>query len=77
VSDLAMLFCRPTVPHAAAFILPSLGRRFGPRRSCAIPRQIANGQKTDQALRQRIPRRFVAVDMSNLWWPHMHYVLPD
>ena len=45
VSDLAMLFCRPTVPHAAAFILPSLGRRFGPRRSCAIPRQIANGQK--------------------------------
>jgi hypothetical protein len=77
LSDLFVLFCRPTVPHGAAFILPSLGRRSARRRSRAIPRQIANGQKTDQALRQRIPRRFVAVDMSNLWWPHMHYVLPD
>src|SRR6266508_4384029 len=77
VSDLSMLFCRPTAPHLAPFILPSLGRRSGPRRSCAVLRQTANGQKTDQALRQQIPRRFVEVDMSNLWWPHMRYVLPD
>jgi hypothetical protein len=33
-------------PHLAAFILPSLGRRSAPRRSCAALRQIAIGQKT-------------------------------
>jgi hypothetical protein len=30
LSDLFVLFCRPTVPHAAAFILPSLGRGLLP-----------------------------------------------
>jgi hypothetical protein len=46
LSDLFVLFCRPTVPHAAAFILPSLGRQSACRRPCAILRQTAIGQKT-------------------------------
>jgi hypothetical protein len=63
VSDLAMLFCRPTVPHAAAFILPSLGRRSALRRPCAVFRQTAIRPKPGSASCQHIPCRFVAVGM--------------
>jgi hypothetical protein len=44
---------------------PSLAWQSASRRSCAVLRQIAIGRKPDQALRQQIPRRFVAVDMPN------------
>jgi hypothetical protein len=67
LSDLFVLFCRPTAAHLAPFILPSLGRRSASHRPCAILRQTSIGQKTDQALRQQIPRKFVAVDTPNLW----------
>jgi hypothetical protein len=66
VIELSVLFIHPTGPHLAPFILPSLGRRSASRRSRAVLRQTANGQKTDQAPRQQIPRRFVAVYMPNL-----------
>ena len=49
VSDLSMLFCRPTAAHLAPFILPSLGWRSASRRSCVVFRQTAIGKKPDQA----------------------------
>jgi hypothetical protein len=71
LSDLFVLFCRPTVPHAAAFILPSLGRRSALRRFCAGLRQTAIRQKPDSASRKHIPCMFVAVVMSIIWWSNV------
>jgi hypothetical protein len=76
VSDLAMLLCRPTVPHAAAFILPSPGRRSALRRSCAVLRQTAIRQKPGPASRQHIPCRFVAVVMPTLRCTNVRRVSP-
>ncbi|HEY3643525.1 MAG TPA: hypothetical protein VGL31_20685 [Xanthobacteraceae bacterium] len=47
--------------------LPSLGRQSPPRRPCAILRQTAIGQKTRPSTPAADSRRFVAVDMPNLW----------
>ncbi len=49
--DLFDLFSRPTGPHIAAFILPSLGRRFRHRRSRQNLRQNAISEKQHQASR--------------------------
>jgi hypothetical protein len=76
VSDLSMLFCRPTAAHLAPFILPSLGRCSAPRRSCAALRQIAIRQNSDQAPRQRSRGRVVAVDVVRPRWPQVRRVSP-
>jgi len=66
-SDLFVLFCRPTAPHLAPFILPSLGWQSASRRPCAILRQTAIGHDSDPASRQQVLCAFIAVDVLNLW----------
>lgn len=61
----------PVPDLCAAFILQSLGRRSAPRRSCAALRQVAIGQSWDQSPGKQLRDRFVAYDMSSLWWPHV------
>src|SRR5260370_21890165 len=77
VLDLSALFIHPTGPHLAPFILPSLGRRSPPRRSCAALRQTAIEQRTRPTPRPQIARKFVAIDMLNLWWHYVRHVSPD
>jgi hypothetical protein len=62
--DLFVLFCRPTVPHAAAFILPSLGRRSAP----VVPARSFATLRSDKIRTERLGRglrgRAVAVDVA-------------
>jgi hypothetical protein len=76
LSDLFVLFCRPTGPHLAAFILPLLGRRSAPCQSCAVLRQTAIRQKSGRASRQHIPCRFVAVVMPTVRCTNVRHLLP-
>jgi hypothetical protein len=71
VSDLSMLFCRPTAPHLAAFYLAIARSAVSSPPFLRDPSTNCDRtKKPDQTPRQRIPRKFVAVDMLNLWRPH-------
>jgi hypothetical protein len=54
--------------HRSAFYAPPALR---------VPSPKPIGQKPDQAPRQQIPSKFVAVEMPNLWRPHVRHVSPD
>jgi len=59
------------------FILLSSGRSSAPRRSCAILRQTAIGQKPGQAEREQVRRGFGAVDMPGLCRPQVQLMSPS
>jgi hypothetical protein len=67
VSDPSMLFCRPTGPHLAPFILPSPGRRSASCRPCAILRQTAIRQKTRPSTRAALPRQVRCSRYAESW----------
>jgi hypothetical protein len=61
-----MLFCRQTAPHLAAFYLAIARSAVSPSPFLRGPSpNYGRTKKPDQALRQQIPRWFVAVDMPN------------
>jgi hypothetical protein len=65
---------RPHQQTLFAFILLSSGGLSAPRRSCAILRQTAIGQKPGQAERQQVPRGFGSVDTPGLCRPQMQLI---
>jgi hypothetical protein len=62
LSDLFVLFCRPTVPHAAAFILPSLGRRSAP----VVPARSFAKLRSDKNQTKHLGSRFRAGSLRSL-----------
>ena len=68
------IFARWPKVVPSALILLSSGRWSAPRRSCAILRQTAIGQKPGQAEREQVPRGFGAVDTPGLCRPRMQLI---